>query len=132
MLEMGTIRSRNIESVKCPTNFAVILYPPNSAFLIRQCKASPSSRAFISVHKAPQVYIAKSIHALDCHPGNVFLTEDHRIALFDLGMVGHVTPQLQENLLQLLLAVSDGRGDDAAGLAIKISELKEFFAENSF
>jgi predicted unusual protein kinase regulating ubiquinone biosynthesis (AarF/ABC1/UbiB family) len=32
--------------------------------------------------------------------GNVFLTDDHRIALLDLGMVGHITPQLQENLLQ--------------------------------
>jgi predicted unusual protein kinase regulating ubiquinone biosynthesis (AarF/ABC1/UbiB family) len=47
-------------------------------------------------------------------------------------MVGHITPQLQENLLQLLLAVSDGRGDDAAGIAIKISELKEDFSENAF
>jgi len=52
--------------------------------------------------------------------------------LLDLGMVGHITPRLQENLLQLLLAVSDGRGDDAAGIAIKISELKEEFSENTF
>jgi predicted unusual protein kinase regulating ubiquinone biosynthesis (AarF/ABC1/UbiB family) len=69
-----------------------------------------------------QILVDGFFHA-DPHPGNVFLTEDHRIALFDLGMVGHVTPQLQENLLQLLLAVSDGRGEDAAGIAIKISEL---------
>ena len=47
-------------------------------------------------------------------------------------MVGHITPRLQENLLQLLLAVSDGRGDDAAAMAIKISELKEDFSENAF
>jgi predicted unusual protein kinase regulating ubiquinone biosynthesis (AarF/ABC1/UbiB family) len=78
-----------------------------------------------------QILVDGFFHA-DPHPGNVFLTEDHRIALFDLGMVGHVTPQLQENLLQLLLAVSDGRGEDAAGIAIKISELKEDFSENAF
>ena len=47
-------------------------------------------------------------------------------------MVGHIPPRLQENLLQLLLAVSDGRGDDAAAIAIKISELKEDFSENTF
>jgi predicted unusual protein kinase regulating ubiquinone biosynthesis (AarF/ABC1/UbiB family) len=78
-----------------------------------------------------QILVDGFFHA-DPHPGNVFLTDDHRIALLDLGMVGHITPQLQENLLQLLLAVSDGRGDDAAAIAIKISELKEDFAENTF
>ena len=78
-----------------------------------------------------QILVDGFFHA-DPHPGNVFLTDDHRIALLDLGMVGHIAPQLQENLLQLLLAVSDGRGDDAAAIAIKISELKEDFSENTF
>lgn len=78
-----------------------------------------------------QILVDGFFHA-DPHPGNVFLTDDHRIALFDLGMVGHVTPQLQENLLQLLLAVSDGRGDDVAGIAIKIGEPREDFSENTF
>jgi ubiquinone biosynthesis protein len=78
-----------------------------------------------------QILVDGFFHA-DPHPGNVFLTDDHRIALLDLGMVGHIAPRLQENLLQLLLAVSDGRGDDAATIAIKISELKEEFSENPF
>ncbi|MCX6930035.1 MAG: AarF/UbiB family protein [Verrucomicrobia bacterium] len=78
-----------------------------------------------------QILVDGFFHA-DPHPGNVFLTDDHRIALLDLGMVGHITPLLQENLLQLLLAVSDGRGDDAAAVAIKISELKEDFSEKAF
>ena len=78
-----------------------------------------------------QILVDGFFHA-DPHPGNVLLTDDHRIALLDLGMVGHITPQLQENLLQMLLAVSDGRGDDAAGIAIKISELKEGFSEQTF
>ena len=78
-----------------------------------------------------QILVDGFFHA-DPHPGNVFLTDDHRIALLDLGMVGYITPQLQENLLQLLMAVSDGRGNDAAAMAIKISELKEDFSENTF
>jgi predicted unusual protein kinase regulating ubiquinone biosynthesis (AarF/ABC1/UbiB family) len=78
-----------------------------------------------------QILVDGFFHA-DPHPGNVLLTDDHRIALLDLGMVGHITPQLQENLLQLLLAVSDGRGDDAATIAIKISELKDDFSERAF
>lgn len=78
-----------------------------------------------------QILVDGFFHA-DPHPGNVLLTDDHRIALLDLGMVGHITPQLQENLIQLLLAVSDGRGDDAAAVAIKIGEMKEDFSENTF
>ena len=78
-----------------------------------------------------QILVDGFFHA-DPHPGNVFLTDDHRIGLLDLGMVGHLTPRLQENLLQLLMAVSDGRGDDTASLAIKIGEPKEDFSEHPF
>ena len=78
-----------------------------------------------------QILVDGFFHA-DPHPGNVFLTDDRRIALLDLGMVGYITPELQENLLQLLLAVSDGRGDDVAGIAIKIGGIKVSFLENAF
>lgn len=78
-----------------------------------------------------QILVDGFFHA-DPHPGNVFLTDDRRIALLDLGMVGYITPELQENLLQLLLAVSDGRGDDVAGIAIKIGGIKASFLENAF
>ena len=78
-----------------------------------------------------QILVDGFFHA-DPHPGNVFLTDDRRIALLDLGMVGYITPELQENLLQLLLAVSDGRGDDVADIAIKIGGIKASFLENAF
>ena len=78
-----------------------------------------------------QILVDGFFHA-DPHPGNVFLTDDRRIALLDLGMVGYITPELQENLLQLLLAVSDGRGDDVAGIAIKIGGIKASFLEDVF
>jgi ubiquinone biosynthesis protein len=73
-----------------------------------------------------QVLVAGFFHA-DPHPGNVFLTDDHRLALLDLGMVGHLTPELQERLLRLLLAVADGRGEEAAMVAAGIGDkLPEF------
>ncbi|MDT4965965.1 MAG: ubiquinone biosynthesis protein [Acidobacteriota bacterium] len=78
-----------------------------------------------------QILVDGIFHA-DPHPGNVFITEDHRIALIDLGMVGHITPQSQENILQLLIAISEGRGDEAAGLTIKLGEPKESFEEAKF
>jgi len=54
------------------------------------------------------------------------------VALLSLGMTGQIAPRLQENLLQLLLSVSEGRSDDAATVAIKIGEVTEQFQEISF
>ncbi len=68
----------------------------------------------------------------DPHPGNVLLTPENRIALIDLGMVGHTTPAMQEKLLKLLLAISEGRADEAAEIAIQISETTEYFDEMRF
>jgi len=78
-----------------------------------------------------QILVDGFFHA-DPHPGNVFLTENYQIALIDLGMVGRIMPGLQEQLLQLLLAISEGRGDDSADIAIKLGERKEEFAEKEF
>jgi ubiquinone biosynthesis protein len=78
-----------------------------------------------------QVLVDGFVHA-DPHPGNVLLTEDHRIALIDLGMVARVSSNLQEKLLQLLLAISEGRGDEAATMAIKIGEERDDFDEAEF
>ena len=40
--------------------------------------------------------------------------EDSHIALLDLGMVGRTTPAMQESLLKILIAVSEGKGEQAA------------------
>jgi len=71
------------------------------------------------------------LHA-DPHPGNVLLTEDDKIALVDLGMVARIDPAMQERLLELLLAISNGRSDEAASIAIKIGAPKEDFDEPEF
>jgi predicted unusual protein kinase regulating ubiquinone biosynthesis (AarF/ABC1/UbiB family) len=78
-----------------------------------------------------QIFIDGFFHA-DPHPGNVFITPDGRIGLLDLGMVDRLGPRLQEQLLQMVLAVSEGRADDAADVAIKISETTEDFQEKEF
>ena len=78
-----------------------------------------------------QVLIDGLFHA-DPHPGNVFLTDDGRIALLDLGMVGHTAPGMQETLLKLLLAVSEGQSEDAAELVIRISQKMEEFDPTEF
>jgi predicted unusual protein kinase regulating ubiquinone biosynthesis (AarF/ABC1/UbiB family) len=68
----------------------------------------------------------------DPHPGNVFITDDNKIALLDLGMVGYVSGSLQRQLLQILMAIGDGRGDDVATYAIEIGNRNTNFDEKGF
>jgi ubiquinone biosynthesis protein len=75
-----------------------------------------------------QILVDGVFHA-DPHPGNVLLTPDRCIGLVDLGMVGHLSSTLQEQLFRLLLAVSDARGDDAARVVIALGEKTEDFDE---
>jgi predicted unusual protein kinase regulating ubiquinone biosynthesis (AarF/ABC1/UbiB family) len=78
-----------------------------------------------------QILIDGFFHA-DPHPGNVFITDDGRLALLDLGMVGHLSPTLQDKLLKLVLAISEGRGEEAADAAISLGEKREGFDEEAF
>ena len=75
-----------------------------------------------------QILLDGVFHA-DPHPGNVLLTPDRRIALLDLGMVGRISPPLQELLFKLLLAIGEGRGDQAANAAIQLGERRDDFDE---
>ena len=54
------------------------------------------------------------------------------VKLLDLSMVDHTTPGMQENLLKLLLAISEGNSDEAADLVIHISETTEEFNRAEF
>lgn len=78
-----------------------------------------------------QVLVDGTFHA-DPHPGNIFLTTDRCIALLDLGMVGYTTSAMQESLLKLLLAVSEGDSDRAADVSIQISDTATNFDETQF
>src|SRR5881394_162465 len=68
-----------------------------------------------------QIFIDGFFHA-DPHPGNVFITPDGKLALLDLGMVARLAPRLQEQVLQMVMAISEGRADEVADVAIKIGE----------
>jgi ubiquinone biosynthesis protein len=77
-------------------------------------------------------FLVDGLFHADPHPGNVFLTDDDRIALLDLGMVGRVTRTFQDNLLRLMLAISEGRGEMASEAAIRMGEAKEGFNRDEF
>jgi predicted unusual protein kinase regulating ubiquinone biosynthesis (AarF/ABC1/UbiB family) len=73
-----------------------------------------------------QIIVDGFFHA-DPHPGNLIVTDDGRLALIDLGMVSRLSSTRQEQLLKLLLAVADGRGDQAASVAVQMGRKLESF-----
>ncbi|HMB89869.1 MAG TPA: AarF/UbiB family protein [Rhodothermales bacterium] len=76
--------------------------------------------------------LADGFFHADPHPGNVFLTTDHRIALLDLGMVARLDDVHQQQLLKLLLTVADGKGREAAEVCIEMGHPLEDFDRKSF
>jgi ubiquinone biosynthesis protein len=68
-----------------------------------------------------QVIIDGFFH-MDPHPGNVYISDTNQLIIFDLGMVSRISPGLQNNLNYILLALSDGRGEDVARILVKIGK----------
>jgi predicted unusual protein kinase regulating ubiquinone biosynthesis (AarF/ABC1/UbiB family) len=78
-----------------------------------------------------QILVDGVFHA-DPHPGNVFLTYSGKLALIDVGMIGRIAPVMQENLLKLLLAVSEGKGEAAAEIAIEMGTITNNFERDNY
>ena len=78
-----------------------------------------------------QIVIDGVFHA-DPHPGNILITEQGLLALLDLGMIGRLSPLMQERLLKLLLAISEGRGEEAGEVAVTLGEKLPDFNEAGF
>jgi ubiquinone biosynthesis protein len=78
-----------------------------------------------------QILVEGFFHA-DPHPGNVLLTDDGRLVLLDLGMVARVPERFQDGLVQLLVAVSGGRGEQAARVAVSLGRKLPHFDEPAF
>lgn len=71
-----------------------------------------------------QILVDGRFHA-DPHPGNIFLTDDGRVALIDLGMMGRIPEAMRGDLLRLVVAVGEGRGEEAARVARELGEVDE-------
>ena len=56
----------------------------------------------------------------DPHPGNLLVMRDGRVAFFDFGMVGRITPELQSKMIDAFFNVV---GKDPAGIAQNLIDL---------
>ena len=68
----------------------------------------------------------------DPHPGNVMITAEGQLALLDLGMVARIGPETRLRLMKLLVAITEGRGREAAHHAIDMSRPLTDFDEGGF
>ena len=78
-----------------------------------------------------QVLVDGFFHA-DPHPGNIFVTEDHQLALLDLGMVARLESSLQEHLLRLLISIVNGDGKETAKISKEIGVTTDTFNPQNF
>lgn len=78
-----------------------------------------------------QIVIDGFLHA-DPHPGNVYLTEDNRVALLDMGMVAHLSGDLRQHYLQLILNISENKANEAIDVLLKMSSRAEDADEELF
>lgn len=78
-----------------------------------------------------QIFIDGFVH-IDPHPGNIYLSDTNQIVLLDLGMMEHIPPQFQQDLLKILIAISSGKGEEVADLVIKLGQYKDDFEYTKF
>jgi ubiquinone biosynthesis protein len=78
-----------------------------------------------------QILVAGFFHA-DPHPGNVMLSDDGNLVLLDLGMVARVPKTMRQQLIKLLLSLSDANGMAAAESAIALGTPLEDFDSDRF
>ena len=71
------------------------------------------------------------LHA-DPHPGNLLVTDDGRIALLDLGMIATVPARVQTQIVKLLLAISDGDGEECAQVLAEMGHPLEDYDAAAF
>lgn len=71
----------------------------------------------------------------DPHPGNVFLREvddGPQIVLLDFGMVSRISSEFQDEVIKLLLAISNNRGSEVAEACVRLCEVQERFEPVKF
>ena len=82
-------------------------------------RAAELAREFFRAY-VHQIVVEGVYHA-DPHRGNIFLTDDGRLALLDFGLLGRLDEDSRARLALLLLAIAQNRADDVADLVISLS-----------
>jgi predicted unusual protein kinase regulating ubiquinone biosynthesis (AarF/ABC1/UbiB family) len=67
----------------------------------------------------------------DPHPGNVFVRED-QVVLLDFGMTSRIGGDMQDEIVKLLLGVTENRGEEVAEVCMRVGTTQEGFKRDQF
>lgn len=87
---------------------------PRGAAALEAAGIDPAAIAGIGADLVLDMILIHGRFHGDPHPGNLLCLPGNRLALLDLGMIGHVSPRRREELLGFVQAISAG---DPGGLA---------------
>lgn len=71
-----------------------------------------------------QIIVDGFAHA-DPHPGNVQITRDHKLALIDLGMVARFNEEMQDQILKIMISLSNFDDHRLSDLLLEMSQYDE-------
>lgn len=80
----------------------------------------PSGMARKLIQSGFRLLFEEGIFHGDPHPGNLLVLEDGRIGVLDFGLVGRLTPQMQENIVLLVLALAVRDAESLARLICRV------------
>lgn len=88
--------------------------PPRSAEELRAANIDPKAIAALGADAVLDMVLINGRFHADPHPGNLLCLPGNRIALLDLGMIGHVSPRRREEFIDFVQSLNAG---DPARLA---------------
>jgi len=114
LIEKFNKNHSDIDSVYIPkvdmelTNEKILVMEFIEGKSIAKCELSTEKKKEFSsliVNTMARQVLRDGLFHADPHPGNVICTDDGKIAFLDFGMIGRLSPDMREHLLDLLIAV---------------------------
>ena len=85
--------------------------PPRDGDTLRAAGIDPTAIAALGADVVLDMVLVNGRFHADPHPGNLLCLAGDRIALLDLGMIGHVSPRRREEFIDFVQSLN--RGDPA-------------------
>ncbi len=82
--------------------------PPRSGAALRDAGIDPAAIAALGADIVLDMLLIHGRFHADPHPGNLLCLPGNRIALLDLGMIGHVSPRRREELIDFVQSLGAG------------------------
>jgi ubiquinone biosynthesis protein len=116
VLTLSFIRGRHLADVRCDE--------------MERFDAPAIAKELLSAYLKQS--IIDGVFHCDPHPGNIFLTEDNRLALMDFGMVGRFDSGQKDKVILLLLAFSERQGERVADTYMEMVQVPEDVDRRAF